>query len=89
VVDGNLPLFYARQYSASYEILRLLITSGADLTKRNRQGMTALHILIENKAPVKDIKFLLEHGIDVNAQSDRDGKMPLHMAAKSEQLEVV
>jgi len=57
--------------NTSSELLRLLIEYGADLTTRNYKGMTALHLLIENKFPSEDIEMLLENGIDVNAKMER------------------
>jgi len=81
-VLGNSALFCACRYNTSSDILRLLIASGADLTKRDHEGMTALHVLIKKKAPVEVIKTLLENGIDVNMKSERDEKTALHMAAK-------
>jgi len=65
----------------------LLIAAGADLTKRNSEGMTALHLFVRNHFPVDLIQMLLENGADVNAKHEHDGKTALHIAAESENIE--
>ncbi len=50
--------------------------------------MTALHVLIKNKASIEAIKILLENGIDVNVKREQDGKTALHMAAVSKDTEL-
>jgi len=55
----------------------LLIAAGADPSKQNLEGMTALHHVVEN-SPIKAITLLLENGVDVNAKHECDGKMALH-----------
>jgi len=88
-VDGSSALIYACEGGISSDILRLIIASNADLTKRNRADMTALHVLIANKAPIDLIKILLENGVDVNAKSGFGAWTPLHIAALTEQIEVI
>jgi len=85
---GVSTLFSAFKEFASYEIRRLLIAAGADLTKRDSEGMTALHLSVMDRSPVELIQMSLENGVDVNAKRGHDGKMALHMAAGLGHLEV-
>jgi len=51
------------------------------------KGMHALHTLIKNNLSVA-VKLLLQNGTDVNARCEHDGKMPLQMATRLENIEI-
>ena len=51
---------------------------GADITKSDRSGRTALHLAVMT-GNTEIARYLLEHGANVNSR-DNDGKTPLHIA---------
>jgi cytohesin len=57
------------------------------VNEKNQRGATMLHIavLIRN---VKEIRALLDSGVDINAQ-DKDGNTPLHWASEEGYIEVI
>lgn len=68
--EGITPLLVscARKRTAIFQIL---LAAGADVTKKSKKGITAMHLLLSEFIAQK----LLEHGSDVNAT---DNKGPLH-----------
>jgi len=81
--NGNSSLYYVFIKNTSSDTL----PSGANVTKRNRVGMTALQFFIKNSAPVNFIRMTLEHGANVNAKRDPDERTALHMAAELTDVE--
>lgn len=55
-----------------------LLEQGADIDAHDQQGMTALHLAVENDHSVT-LEFLLRSGADVNSR-DVHGWTPLHLA---------
>lgn len=77
--EGNAtPLFYAA-CNESVEIVKLLITSGANVNADNKNGNTPLHCAA-TKGLAEVARLLIANGANVNA-SNRDGTIPLHNAA--------
>ena len=75
------PPIYKAAYRYNAEMTKLLIENGADLSKRDFQGETALHgaaFLCPGKG-LSVIQLLLNAGADVNAKRN-DGKTPLDLA---------
>jgi ankyrin repeat protein len=73
---GNTPLMYAAAVG-SEAMLRQLVDAGAEVNARNAFDATAL-LFCMNSAP--RVKFLLDHGADVNVHSKR-GHSPILQAA--------
>jgi ankyrin repeat protein len=65
-------------YAGNVNMMRLLVNNGADLTLKDANGQTPLHVAAE-KARIERATFLLECGADVEAK-DRNGSTPLHLA---------
>lgn len=64
------------------ELLRLLLSQGADATARNIYNVQAIHALfLRCPDPLEPLKLLLEYDADPNAQ-DGDGWTPIHYAAR-------
>lgn len=62
-------------------MLEYLLNRGADInTPTTSNGATVLHMACRGK-DVDRVRFLLEHGADVNA-ADNDGGMPIHYALR-------
>jgi len=75
VVDGDLDL------------VKSLISKGADVNLRNRMSWTPLHTAIRNRQKAI-VEWLIDKGADVNAKDGR-GQTPLHFAIDTSQKDVV
>jgi len=76
---GYTPLHVASQ-AGSVEVARLLLEdAGADVDERTHDGMTALHLAVENRQFAMTT-LLLQKGAAANTKN-RDGHTPLHLAA--------
>ncbi|MHC9544089.1 MAG: ankyrin repeat domain-containing protein [Vulcanimicrobiota bacterium] len=74
--NGLEPVHYAAVLQSS-EILKYLISLGAEVNARNFFGLMPLHY-----AGSKDIQdFLIANGALINADNNLYGKTPLHSAA--------
>lgn len=67
-----------------FQIVKLLVDSGADISKPNYNGGTCLINSIHN---LELTVYLLDHGCDVNA-SDNQSKTALHYAIQQNRVEV-
>ena len=67
--------------SATIDLVRLCIESGADLQARDAFGATPLHFASAFGQGADIVTLLLEHGADGSA-TDRFGSTPLHRAAR-------
>ena len=81
----------ALSYAASnghMDVVRLLVLAKAGLNKGDKEGFVALHHLARlNQADM--IKFLVDHGADVDMASKKTGETPLHTAVQHNQLDAV
>ncbi|WP_210395995.1 ankyrin repeat domain-containing protein [Motiliproteus sediminis] len=79
-VDRTLqtPLLSASRYPGSAEILNALLDAGADVNRRARDEMTALHYAITTDT--QNTVALVNHGIDLDAR-DSQGRTALLLAA--------
>jgi len=78
-LEGNSALHLAAREGYD-DILRTLVTKGADINKRNKCGETPLHHATTNQGNCKlCIQSLLEFGAEVNCMDD-EGRTPLYGA---------
>lgn len=75
IKHGVSPLHLAHN---SLETMQLLIQRGADVTARNNNNLTPLH-LASARGRTKSMELLIQHGADVNAR-DKENSTPLHLA---------
>jgi ankyrin repeat protein len=72
------PLLLVSDYNY-YEMVKLLLEKGANVSARNSKGTTPLHnAVLMNHMSI--VELLLAKGADINAVAD-DGNTPLHWAA--------
>ncbi len=75
-------------YSGHSDVVKLLISKGADVGARTIEGSTPLHsaVMSGDKSTVEE---LIEAGADSSVKDYIDGKTPLHIAAQNGHVEVV
>jgi ankyrin repeat protein len=77
---GNISPHYASA-NGQVEIVRVLLSKGANLQIKNLREMQPLHLASEGSHGVpRTVKILLNHGADTNTK-DCWGNTPLHYAA--------
>jgi len=86
-IDDRTPLHMAADRGL-LEVTRILIERDASINARDSSGQTVLHLTpsAELGAPFDDIyfdvaRYLLEHGIGVDAQANTKHSTPLHLAS--------
>ena len=78
-----MSLHVAAGFTGNADVIRTLITAGADPNAQTGNGATPLHYAVENNHDNPDvIDALLVAGADPNVQND-GGQTPLHVAART------
>ena len=77
---GDTVLHTATMTSVPVSILDTLISGGAEINARNKDGVTPLALAIENNEE-EHIKFYSENGADINSK-DTNGTTPLILALR-------
>ena len=72
---NNTGLIYAI-HKGHYDIVTILIESGADINKQNKLGGTALSVAAYNKDK-KILKLLIDNNVNLNSKLKEDGHTPL------------
>ncbi|MDB6096769.1 MAG: hypothetical protein JWM09_1047, partial [Francisellaceae bacterium] len=68
--SGKTPLHYAAQIIDGEENISILLHNGADVNKKDNEGVTPLMIASESKI-VNNVLLLLDNGADVNEKDKR------------------
>lgn len=84
---GNTPLMLAIKHSskarpASLHMIQMLLTAGAVVSHRNKNGCTSLYFAAEANN-VKIVKLLVETGVDVTVKDTFSGKSALDVAEEN------
>ncbi len=84
---GDTVLHVATMGNAPVDVLNLLVSHGAGVNERNKQGVTPLSLAIE-KNNTAHVVFYANHGADINAE-DQNGKSPLVYALDSPTIDML
>ena len=83
---GGTPTYWAARYGL-VEVVRTLVTEGADINQSDNEGNTPLFVASrEGHLPV--VQYLVTAGADVNHTTD-DGPAPIHAARQEGHVGVV
>ncbi len=90
--DGATPIFFAAASNPDPKVFFLLVERGAKLDLQTKEnGTTLLHKAMFNRR-IEPVRFLLDHGLDVNAACQGSvyfGERPLHRACQFGTEEIV
>jgi ankyrin repeat protein len=75
---GDTVLHTAAMLNAGQEVVELLVSNGADVIARNKEGVTPLEISLKN-GDIPTIKYLAQNGANIHTQNTR-GESPLSFA---------
>ena len=59
-----------------------------DLTYKQDNGDTLLHLCVRHSLPFYFYKFLVNHGVNINSQNN-EGDTVLHLAAKAHKYKLI
>lgn len=79
-ITGSTALHIAVKEN-NLEVVKYLVSKGADLTLKNERGFDAL-IIATNENHVEIFEYLLAKGADITATDPRNGRQPIHIAAR-------
>ena len=74
-IDGAMPIHLVQKVKDA----ELLYNNGADINAKDYNGWTSLHYNCDNSGYFQVVKFLVEHGADVNAKG-KFGTTPYDVA---------
>lgn len=82
--DGEPLLCHALEEGRGIEVIRVLVTRGAEVNATNEMGRTALMVGLENDCGSNIVSFLVKSGADCNAREPITGKTPLMFAVDND-----
>ena len=85
--DYGQTALHLAAFSSSFESVRALVSSGADVNVVNQYRESVLHLATPTSS-YSLVNFLLDAGADMNAE-DAKGRLPIHHAASSGNNETV
>jgi ankyrin repeat protein len=81
-------LFFLIQSGASIEAIELLMQHGLDITKTNREGISAIDIAIKYKR-FDVLELCKKHNMDFSTTKRKSGLTPLMLAASFNDIEMM
>lgn len=88
-VKNNPYIFFdAACYNFNTEVLKYLLTQGADINFRGYEACTPLHVAAQRNPSIEVMKYLIAQGADVNAKDDA-GLIPLDYANTEEKKQIL
>lgn len=86
VINDACPLYMAAQ-EGHFEMVKLLVDSGQDVSQTAGEGYTPLYIAAQ-RGHIDIINYLHTHGADIDARC-RNGSTPLYIAAQEGKIDVI
>ena len=87
--SGETPLQYAAQEAVKPDIINILVTAGADIEERNKNGYTPLMLALRKNSGFPGIAIaLIENKADVNARRDETLVTPLMIALNTYSIQI-
>ena len=72
--SGMTPLIacckYTNNYKNSLPLIKILVENGANINAQDSHGNTALHYAIKYSDTPQSVKYLIEHGADMDIEND-------------------
>ncbi|KAJ5070337.1 ankyrin repeat-containing protein [Anaeramoeba ignava] len=79
---GKSSILVSLENRSTFEKIKLLIDSGADLNVADNKGTLPIHAACKQNYPKELLELLVSHGNDVNAKDNRQNT-PLHLACQN------
>ena len=85
---GDTPLHYAAWYNPNAEVVKYLVSKGADVNSKGSDGYTALHGAASHNSNVDVLRYLISQKADISAR-DNKGNTPLEIANTEEKKRIL
>ena len=85
--NGRTPLYIAVMKDR-YDVAKILIQMGADISLSDLKGWTPLHVACKN-GHTGNVKLLVFHGADINRVTTIRRHSPLHLAIEGEFIKII
>ena len=83
----NVALFEATA-KGDVKMIDWLVTHGADVNAKNKDGRTAMHIAVDREKS-ESIKWLKENGADIDAKDTKEGFTPFLTAVRLDNIRIM
>jgi len=85
---GDTPLHYAAWYNPNAEVVKYLVSKGADVNSKGSDGYTALHGAASHNSNVDVLRYLISQQADISTR-DNKGNTPLEIANTEEKKRIL
>lgn len=86
--NRNHIIFEIAKYANNPEFFEKCLDDGIDLNRKNRDGLTLLHVAVKQNPNLEIIKYLIKKGADWKLLTDNENKL-IHLAVENPNVEVL